>query len=209
MRLNLKFSYGNVHHWTYYRCTHYKLCSQKGCIREETVDEEIVNLLKTIKLGSNTTEWLKKKLKESHSEEIQFREQQLRNSNHTLIHVRSRIDKIYEDKLDNVIDEETYHRKREQFLNEKEDIETQIKRHSIADDKYIDFGNLVLDVANRASEIYEVRKPEEKRYLLNFIFSNLFLQDKKIKFRFKSIFETVVMYQQTKNVETVSKWSLF
>ena len=149
---------GKVHHWTYYRCTHYKPCSQKGCIREEKIDEEIVKLLKTIKLGSNTTEWLKKKLKESHSEEIQFREQQLRNLNNTLIQVRSRIDKIYDDKLDNVIDEETYHRKREQFLTEKADIETQINRHSLADDKYIDFGNLILDVANRASEIYEVQK---------------------------------------------------
>lgn len=190
---------GKVHHWIYYRCTHYKPCSQKGCIREEQVDKEIVALLKRISLGTHTTEWLKKKLKESHADEILFREQQLRSLNATHLQVRNRLDRIYDDKLDNVIDEETFHRKREQYLTEKTDIENQIKRHSLADDKYVDFGCLVLDVANRASEIYEVRKPEEKRYLLNFIFSNLLLKDKKIKFRLKLIFDALLKYQETKN----------
>ncbi len=191
---------GKIHHWTYYHCTHYKPCLQKGCVREEEIDSQIIALLKNISLGTHTTEWLKKRLKESHQDEIDFRNHQLTALNTQLNQVLGRLDKVYDDKLDGVIDELTYHRKREQFLAERSDIETQIKRDMVSDDKYVDFGCLVLDVANRASEIYQVRKSDEKRYLLSFVFSNLFLQDKAIKFRFKTIFETVLQYQETRNV---------
>lgn len=190
---------GNVHHWVYYHCTHHKPCDQTGMVREEEIDEQIMAKLTKLSLGPKTTEWLKNKLRESHAEEVEFRNKALSDLNGHLYQVQNRLDKIYDDKLDSVIDEETYNRKREQYLTEKADIEGQISRHSIASDNYIDFGCLILDVANRAAEIYQVRKPDEKRYLLNFVFSNLSLMDKKLKFSFNSIFQSVFDYQQTGN----------
>ena len=190
---------GKVHHWVYYHCTHFKPCSQKGSVREEEIDRQIIKLLGKLSLGVNTTEWLKNKLKESHGEEVKFREENLRVLSNKFAQVRTRLDKVYDDKLDEIIDEDTYHRKREEYLAERADIEEQIKRHTVADDKYIDFGCLILDVANRASEIYEVRKPGEKRYLLNLVFSNLFLMDKKLKFSFNNIFQAVLDYQKTED----------
>ena len=190
---------GFVHRWVYYHCTHFKPCSQSGMTKEEGIDRQIVDLLKTLSLGPNTTEWLKNKLKESHQDEIEFRNNALRSLNEGLGRVTKRLDDVYDDKLDEVIDEATYHRKREQYLAERTDLENQIKQHRTADDKYVDFGCLVLDVANRASEIYQVRKPEEKKYLCNLIFSNLFLADKTVKFRLNTIFQAVLQYQETKD----------
>ncbi len=167
--------------------------------KEEGIDKQIVDLLKTLSLGPNTTEWLKSKLKESHQDEVKFREDALRNLNNTFGQTRNRLDKVYDDKLDGFIDEETYHRKREELLGQQADITDQIKKHTIADEKYVDFGCLVLDVANRASEIYQVRKPEEKKYLCNLVFSNLFLADKTVKFSLNTIFQAVLQYQETKD----------
>ena len=191
---------GKVHHWVYYRCTHFKPCTQKGCTREEVIDQQIVDLLGRLSLGTNTTQWLKDKLKESHQDEVKFREDSLRSLNNTFGQVRNRLDKIYDDKLDGLIDEETYHRKREELLTQQADLTNQIKLHTVADEKYVDFGGLILDVANRASEIYQVRKPDQKRYLCNFVFSNLFLMDKKLQFSFNTIFQAVLNYQETKDV---------
>ncbi len=154
-------------------------------------------MLSSISLGPNTTEWLKNKLKESHQEEITFRESALNALNNNLIQVRNRLDKVYDDKIDGVIDEETYHRKREQYLKELEDLKGEVKRHEIADQKYVDFGCLILDVANRAGEIYKVRNAGDKRYLINFVFSNLSLKDKNLQFSFRNIFQAVVNYQKT------------
>lgn len=190
---------GKVHRWVYYHCTHFKDCSQYGMVREEKIEEQIVDLLSNLSLGYHTTEWLKRKLKESHQEEIEFRENALQDLNvrHNL--VKKRLDQLYDDKLDDVIDDSVYSRKREQYLKEQTDILERIKSHTIADQKYVDFGCLVFDVANRAAKIYQVRKPEEKRYLLNFVFSNLYLKDKNLQFRFNSIFQAVLQYQKTKN----------
>lgn len=73
-------------------------------------------------------------------------------------------------------------------------------KHRIADKKYVDFGCFVLDVAHLASKIFRVRKPEEKRYLLNIVFSNLSLRDGKVQNSLKDIFQAVLEYQKTKDV---------
>ncbi|MBI4137087.1 recombinase family protein [Candidatus Roizmanbacteria bacterium] len=190
---------GKVHRWVYYHCTHYKPCNQIGAIREEEIDRQIVELLSTLSLGKHTTEWLKNKLKESHQDEVRFREDNLTVLNNNLTQVRTRLDRVYDDKIDGVIDEDTYHRKREQYLSERADVENQIQRHTIADDKYVDFGCMILDVANRASDIYKVRNADEKRYLINLVFSNLSLEDKKLKFSLKNIFQAVLQYQKNKD----------
>ncbi len=188
---------GKEHLWVYYHCTHYKPCNQHGMVREEEIDKQIEGLLSTLSLGEKTTEWLKNKLKESHKDEVEFRNNAVRELRTSLNRVTKWLDEIYDDKLDGEIDETTYHRKREQYLSERSDIETRIKEHSVADEKYVDFGCLILDVANRASEIYQVRKPEEKRYLCNLVFSNLSLMDKKLKFSFNTIFQAVLNYQKS------------
>lgn len=190
---------GNVHRWVYYHCTHFKPCEQKGCTREETIEDDVVLNLNGLHLGPNTVEWLKKKLKESHEEEVDFRENNLKNISNSLTQVRNRLDRIYDDKLDGIIDESTYYRKRQEFLKQQEELTEQISKHQKADGIYKDFGCLILDVAQRAGETYRVREPEEKRYLANFVFSNLSLLDKKLQFRFHLIFDAIKKYQEDKN----------
>ena len=120
--------------------------------------------------------------------------------NNRLVQVQSNLDQIYDDKLDGLIDEETFHRKRGKFLAEQQELDGKVEKHRIADKKYVDFGCLVLDVANLASSIFEVRKPDEKRYLLNFVFSNLSMKDGEVHNSLRNIFQAVAEYQKTKNV---------
>ncbi len=190
---------GFVHRWVYYHCTHYKPCKQKGCMREEIIDGDIVDNLTGLQLGPNTVEWLKGKLKEGHQDEKDFRDKAVSSLNSTLTQVTNRLDKIYDDKLDGIIDETTYFKKRKEYLDERTTLETQIKQHRVADDIYKDFGCLILDVAERAGQIYGVRKPEEKQYLANFVFSNLSLLDKNLQFSFRLIFKAIKKYQEDGN----------
>lgn len=190
---------GFVHHWIYYHCTRFKPCAQRGAVREEKIEGDVISLLSGLNLGPNTVEWLKDKLKEDHQDEIQFRNNALNSLRQSHDRINKRLDEIYDDKLDGVIDQATYFRKRQEFLSEREDIEKQIKSHGKADDIYKDFGCLVLDVAQRAGKIYGVRKPEEKQYLANFVFSNLSLMDKNLQFSFQLIFQAIKKYQKDKN----------
>ena len=116
-----------------------------------------------------------------------------------LLRVQSALDQIYDDKIDGLIDLATYQRKKAKLVEEQENLEGLIRKHRKADSIYTDLGCLVIDVAERVGQIYEVRKSEEKRYLSNFVFSNLFLEDKKLQFSFKFIFQAILKYQKTKD----------
>ena len=50
----------------------------------------------------------------------------------------------------------------------------------------------VLDLAKRAKEIYESSKVEEKRQILNFLFSNLEMKDKKPMITLREPFDKLV-----------------
>ena len=52
---------------------------------------------------------------------------------------------------------------------------------------------------NQRGQIYGVRKPEEKQYLANFVFSNLSLMDKNLQISFHLIFDAIKKYQKDKN----------
>ena len=145
-------------------------------------------------------EMLKLKLKENHFYQIQFREKALSEINNRLVQVQSNLDQIYDDKLDGLIDEETFHRKRAKFLAEQKELDSKVEKHRIADKKYVDFGCLIFDVAHLASGVFKVRKPDEKRYLLNFVFSNLSLRDGTVQNSLRDIFQAIAEYQKTKNV---------
>ena len=191
---------GKVHEWIYYHCSHFNPCNQKGCIREEKIDNQIVSSLLNIELDKQSTEMLKQKLRESHAEQVLYREQALIQINGELVRVRLNLDEIYEDKLKSIIDEEMFLRKRVELLKKQDNLLELINRHKIADKKYVDFGCLVLDVANLASKIYGVRNMEEKRHLLNFVFSNLLLKNNVLENRLKNIMVMVAGYVETKNV---------
>lgn len=98
--------------------------------------------------------------------------------------------------LDGIIDGKTYFSKRATSIKEQKDIENLIKSHRKADQIYTDFGCLIFDVAQRAGEIYGVRKPHEKQYLSKFVFSNLSLKDKNLQISFQLIFDAIKKYQK-------------
>jgi hypothetical protein len=131
---------------------------------------------------------------------MQFREKALSEINNRLIQVQSNLDQIYGDKLERVIDEASFQKNRAKYLMEQADLDNRIKQHRIADKKYVDFGCLVIDVSYLASKLYGVRNPEEKRYLLKFVFSNLSLRNRTVQNSFQDIFAAVLEYQRTKDV---------
>lgn len=186
-----------IHKWTYYRCTHSKPCNQKGSVREELIECEIEKVLSKLKLGKNTAMWLKDQLRSSRKQEIEFRQNTLSTLNLSNNNLQKRLDTLYDDKIDGLIDIDTYDRKRNQYLLEQEQVLSEIQKHTTADKEYVNLGSLIIDVANNASSIYKVRSSEEKRYLLKLVFSNLYLKDKKLEYSFNPIFNTLLNYQKS------------
>ena len=94
--------------------------------------------------------------------------------------LQSRLDVLYNDRLDQKISTATWESKQSEINKEQEDIRSQMERIKNVETKYFEIWLNILDLAHRTKEIYEKRSPEERRLLLSHIFSNLVLKDKKV-----------------------------
>jgi len=109
------------------------------------------------------------------------------NSDYTQI--QKRLNRLYDDKLDGEITPEFYKQKFKQYTKEKEEIVSSIKKHSNAQTKYFELGISILELSQRAKEIYQKATIEEKRTLLSLIFSNLRLNEGKLSINYTKPFE--------------------
>ena len=85
---------------------------------------------------------------------------------------------MYDDRYDGRIDEPLFQKKFSKYKERERAIVQEMERHINADESFHMTANMVLNLAQRAREIFEGSKVEEKRQLLNFVFQNLELKIK-------------------------------
>jgi site-specific DNA recombinase len=83
--------------------------------------------------------------------------------------VKRRLNQAYLDKLDGTITTEFWAEHAAEWQAEKARITEHLARHEQADDSYIDTGVRVLELAERAHDLYLRQDAAERRRLLGFI----------------------------------------
>ncbi|MCA9401560.1 MAG: zinc ribbon domain-containing protein, partial [Candidatus Omnitrophica bacterium] len=168
----------------YYHCSHYNDCKQKLYTSEDKIEEALVGVFRFFEnLTVDEAGIIKEKIRENHSQEIEYKEKLLRSLEERYRALQRRLDALYDDRLDGVITQEFWKIKNTEIINEQEEVVRQINRAKDSEAKYFEYWLNILDLASRASEIYNKRNNEEKRMLLNFIFSNLILKDGKLTYK--------------------------
>ena len=69
-----------------------------------------------------------------------------------------------------------------------------MKKHSDAHKDFHMTATVILDLANRAYEIFQKADSMEKRQLINYVFQNCTLKDKKLSYKLKSPFDIIANY---------------
>ena len=67
-----------------------------------------------------------------------------------------------------------------------------IEQHQKGEGDFRTTRESLISLASRAAELFERSKPEQKRQLLAFVFSNLQLRGKKLEFSMRSHFDLTV-----------------
>ncbi len=188
----------------YYRCTKYETpCTQRSYTREEKIEEQILTHLDKLQIkNQRLADWLKKALKESHADEIVYHTTALQELNSRHTRTQQKIDTLYDEKIDKKISPEFYERKFAQYTIEVNEILSATKRHQDANISYIELGSTILDLTQRARELYtEKASPEKKRKLLSIVFAELRLKDKIVTPVFNKAFQFIVERVNTLNSE--------
>lgn len=174
----------------YGHCNHYKNCAQKAWSKERQVEAQLLDTFDSLRIKSpRLAEWIRKALKESHQDRIEYHTASITELNQRLAQLDRRLHKLYDDKLDEKITKEFYELKFKQYSNEKEEAVHSLEKHSQADTKYSELGINFYELSQRGKEIYLKATDAEKRQLLQIVFLNLILDEGKLSFTYSQPFE--------------------
>ncbi len=168
---------------SYGHCTKFKTnCTQKKYVKEGTIDNQLLEILDGLKITDpDVLEWVRKALKESHTDESQYHEEVIQELDGRYKAVKKKLDVIYEDRVDGLISKEKYQQKEAEYEKQLEDIVDAKKKHMEANINYLKLGINIFELAQKGREIYEkLLTYDEKRELLYFVFSNLKLKEEKV-----------------------------
>lgn len=93
------------------------------------------------------------------------------------------------------ITKDMYDEKLKSLKEEQFDVVIQIEDHTKADESWFLTASRVLDVAQRAVQIFDgCSEPNEKRQFLNFLLQNCRLSGKNLVFDLRKPFDSIALY---------------
>jgi len=191
--------------YVYYHCTGNKGKCQEPYVREEVLEAEFTKALKRLKFDADVLGWVKQALRQSHTDERQEHEQAIARLQAEQTKLQRRIDAMYEDKLDGVIDEALFKRKADESRAQQTKLAEQIERHQQANQNYIEDGTRLLDLANRAAEIFERQPATEKRKLLRFVVAHCGWKNGQLEFEYRKPFDLIAEFEQAEKTRKLKR----
>jgi hypothetical protein len=188
--------------YVYYHCTGYKGKCPEPYVREEILEQRFGDLLKGLRMDAEIAEWVTEALRQSRAEEKHDHEEAIARLRAQEAKLDNRLSVLYDDRLDGRIDTETHDRKGAQIRAELAEAHRLIEVRRTADRSYVDAGVRLLELAEKAHELFMKRPPREKRELLDFLFSNSSWKNGELRVTFRKPFDllmdTNVAYGQDK-----------
>ncbi|PIY94346.1 MAG: hypothetical protein COY68_03185 [Candidatus Levybacteria bacterium CG_4_10_14_0_8_um_filter_35_23] len=181
--------------YRYYHCTNYfkkHAKSEVDWIKEEDFIEQVAVLLKKLQMPDYVLQKITDILKKSHEDESDYFKRNITILEQELGRIKSKLEIMYDDKLEGRITSDMYDRKALEYIKKRDDIVMQIENHTKADSNYYIEAKKVLDVAQRAYEIFKSSEDEEKRQFLQFMLQNSVLDGRKIDFTLKEPFDAIL-----------------
>lgn len=165
--------------WVYGYCNGYNGCPKKSAVREDKIDEVIIDLLgKTQLKNSRLFDWAEKAIKHSHQEKTTLLESSTESLNQRLKQIESRFEKLYDDKIDGKITELFYESKLQQYQEEKEQVLISLSKNTGNDSRNNKLNEKLFVLSQRARELYaSCSNTDKKRQVLKFIYKNILLED--------------------------------
>jgi site-specific DNA recombinase len=123
--------------YVYYHCTGYRGKCPERYTREEVLSERFASLLKGLSLDAEVLEWVKTALHQSHQDEKRFHDEAVARLQAEYARLQNRIDAVYLDKLDGLVDATFFERKAEEWCGEQDRLLRLVEEHQNANQNYL------------------------------------------------------------------------
>lgn len=164
-------------------------------IKEQDISDQIVCILNGIAIPDDILNGLKDHLKNSKKAEVEYRNKEIGNIQAQLTKAQARLDKLFNMRLDDEIDRETYETKRCEIKISIDRYNEQLKAHGKADDGFNETLISLFDIATQSGYLFEHSKDiETKRLLMRFVFDKLYLNEGTIHYKLRFPFSEFINF---------------
>lgn len=165
---------------------------KKIFVREDVVLEQITNVLRSIAVPDALLTSLKSHMRASHEAERRFHTESIMALRQKHDAAKGQLDRLLNLYLTGSITQSEYDKKATMLKEERHEMSLRISQHEKGDEAFRTTLETLLSLASRAAELFERSKTEQKRQLVNFVFSNLKLRGEKLDFSLRSPFHLMV-----------------
>lgn len=177
--------------YVYYHCSQYKGKHGAKWIREEQITEDIKSIFLNLQISDADYKTVSQELKTAHKQKVSMYEEMLSTLNTEFEKYQSRLEKLYEDYLDEKITETLYDKKFKEYRQKQRVIRKRIDNLDEVEKDYYASVNHLLRISRSAPVLFERSNIEQRRQLVNLILQNLTHDGDSLRWELKRPFETV------------------
>lgn len=158
--------------YTYYHCTGRKGECDRPFVREEAITAEFRKLLETLTFPPSLEKWIKRALGEDHEERMLYQKRQEERLEAEVQEARQRLDRLYKDFCDQLIDRDIYMMLKSQADEQLRQARRGIAAVERAERASYDAGIELVDLVQTALARFDQGHPNDRNELLKRLCSN-------------------------------------
>lgn len=180
----------------YYHCTGSKgKCDQKSKnVREEIIMPQLDEAVKAVSLAQKHIDYIKKGLRESLRDKQEFTEEMRTNLQAEASRIRHRINKLTDEYYEDKITAEFYNEKRIKWTHNLDEVMIKLEALHNTEKKFYEEGIRIIETLKNAYWLYKRQNNSEKREMLNYLLSNVTLNDEKVSYDYNLPFSYFINF---------------
>ena len=179
--------------YVYYRCAQGRgKCKGNGYVKQEKLDEHFLEAVKKLKVSDELAEQLKDALLMIHKTEMDDRSSQVRRLRKLVNEVQVKIDKVYDDHVDGLIDNNFWLRQHTRLMNERIQHLNALNRLMESNAEFYQTGHQIISLARDAENLFLTSEPEERKRLMETLLLNCTLTSGIPHYTYKKPFGILV-----------------
>lgn len=149
-------------------------CKSSKFLREDAIEEEIARMLQNLVSPSpEVIEWVASAMKSKHRIKIEDNTKLIVSIEAQLDRIQRMDSNLYDDKLAGEISEEKYSEKHQELNNNRLELEERLSKVDKTLSEMLDKKLVLLELSQKAAEIYTKKTPEQKRTIITKLFRKL------------------------------------
>ena len=179
--------------YIYGHCTQKKGNHGAAYIPESVFAEEVRTIFKSIEIPEDELSSILVELQKTEAHTERSRIENLSRVDMEISRYTTRIDRMYDDRLDDKVSENLYIKKYKEYTEKIEVLKATRKKFELVADNVFRSASYLLNLANEAPKLFEKANIDQKRSLLNMIGSNYEVQGRLLRWKLKKPYDCMAI----------------